>query len=99
MKFIFPKNYRYKAKILGFIDYVTAIIDLVVAIILFFILKVFIKKISTLIYVFIIIYLPLLLFSIFVAGGENIITYTIIIVKFMKRRGVYVFDKSGNKQK
>ena len=43
MKFIFPKNYKYKSKILGFIYYVTAIVDLIIGIILFSILRIFLK--------------------------------------------------------
>ena len=95
MKFIFPKNYKYKSKILGFIDYVTAIVDLIIGIILFSILRIFISSISTKIYIFIILYMPIMLFSIFVVGGENIITYTIQIIKFLKIRGVYFYMKSN----
>ncbi len=93
MKFIFPKNYRYKAKILGFIDYVTAIIDLLIGIVLFFLLKLFVRKIATGIYLFIILYLPWVLFSIFITGGENIITYIIMMIQFIRRRGVYFYNK------
>jgi len=46
MKFIFPQNYRYHGKILGLLDYVTATIDLIVGVILFFVLKVFVAKIT-----------------------------------------------------
>ena len=37
MKFIFPKNYDFRTKLLGFIDYSTAIIDVIVLFILYFI--------------------------------------------------------------
>ena len=93
MKFIFPKNYRYRAKILGIIDYVTAIVDSLIGILLFFIIRIFIKKITTQIYIFVILFLPILLFSVFVSDGENIITYTIQIIKFIKKRGIYFYDK------
>ena len=46
MKFIFPQNYRYHAKILGLLDYVTATIDLIMGIVLFLILKIFVQKIT-----------------------------------------------------
>ena len=36
MKFIIPKNYNYRIKFLGFIDYFTGIIDLIFGIILYF---------------------------------------------------------------
>ena len=93
MKFIFPKNYRYRAKILGIIDYVTAIVDSLIGILLFFIIRIFIKKITTQIYIFVILFVPILLFSVFVSDGENIITYTIQIIKFIKKRGIYFYDK------
>lgn len=93
MKFIFPRNYKYRAKILGFIDYVTAIVDLIIGIILFSILRIFVSSISTRIYIFIILFVPIILFSVFVAGGENIIIYIVQIVKFLKRRGVYFYKK------
>ena len=96
MRFIFPKNYKYRAKIFGFIDYVTAIVDLLIGIILFLILKIFIAKISTRIYIFIILFVPIILFSIFVSDGENIIVYLIRIIKFIKRRGVYFYNKNND---
>jgi hypothetical protein len=45
MKFIFPKNYKYNAKILGFIDYSTAIFDTIIGVILFLIIHLIFKKI------------------------------------------------------
>ena len=99
MKFIFPKNYKYRAKIFGFIDYVTAIVDLIIGIILFFILKIFVMKISTRIYIFTIVFIPIVLFSIFVSDGENIIIYLIRIIKFIKRRGVYFYSKNSSMKK
>ena len=94
MKFIFPKNYKYRAKILGFIDYVTAIVDLLIGIILFLILKIFVKRISIRIYIFIVLFLPIILFSIFFKDGENIVSYFIMIVRFLKRRGIYFYEKN-----
>lgn len=95
MKFIFPKNYRYRAKILGFIDYVTAIVDSLIGILLFFIIRIFVKKITTQIYILIVLFVPIILFSVFVSDGENIITYTIQIIKFVKRRGIYFYGKKN----
>ena len=94
MKFIFPKNYKYQSKILGFIDYITAIVDLVIGITLFLLLKIFIKTISIRIYIFIILFVPIILFSIFASDGENIIIYIYKIIKFIKRRGVYFYMKN-----
>ena len=93
MKFIIPKNYKYNAKIFGFIDYITAIFDLVVGIILFNILHIIFQKLSTQIYIFIILFLPVILFSIFATQGENILEYILTIVRFIKNRGVYLYEK------
>ena len=95
MKFIFPKNYRYNAKILGIIDYVTAIIDLIIGIILFAIIHLIFKKISTQIYIFIILFFPIILFSIFIPRGENFMGYIICIIKFIKNRKVYLYQKEN----
>jgi hypothetical protein len=99
IKFIFPKNYKYNAKILGFIDYVTAIFDLIVGIILWTIIHLIIKKISTQIYIFIILFIPILLFSILETEGENIIIFTISIIKFIKNRKIYFYKKCGSNEK
>ena len=37
MKFIVPQNYNFKSKILGFIDYTTAFVNIIWFIIVFFI--------------------------------------------------------------
>lgn len=93
MRFIFPKNYKYRAKIFGFIDYITAIVDAFIGLVLFWILKIFIKKFSTRLYVFVIVFIPIILFTVFIADGENIISYLVRIIKFIKRRGVYLYGK------
>ena len=93
MKFIFPKNYKLNRKILGFLDYKTAIIDLCIGIFLLLIIRAIITNLSTQIYVFIILFLPILLFSILGTGGENIIDFTIYIIKFFKNRKVYFYEK------
>lgn len=95
LKFIFPQNYKYRAKILGILDYVTATIDLFVGIILFLILKVFVKRISIRIYIFITILVPIVLFSIFATDGESIVSYLMKIIRFTRRRGVYFYEKNN----
>ena len=48
MKFIIPQNYKFKNKILGIIDYPTAIFNIIWNIIIYFILKnnIFFKKVN-----------------------------------------------------
>lgn len=94
LKFIFPKNYKYNRKILGFLDYKTAIIDLSIGIILFLLIRIIFNALSTQIYVFIILFLPILLFSILGTGGESIIEFTIYIIKFFKNQKIYFYEKT-----
>ena len=95
MKFIFPKNYKYNTKVLGFIDYITAIIDLLVGIVIFGLLNLIFNNLSTKIYFFIIIFFPIVLFSILGTNGENILEFLIYIFKFFKNRKIYFYQKKG----
>ena len=94
MKFIFPKNYNYNMKILGFISYTTALIDVIIGIILFGIVNLFFDTISLKIYFFIGLFLPILLFSIFGINKESFIDVTRYIYRFIKNRRVYLYDKT-----
>ena len=93
MKFIFPKNYSFKYKLLGFIDYSTAILDAIIGFILFGLLNIFIHSITTKIYIFIIIYIPIVLFSVFGISRENIVSVIYYMYKFFKNRGIYLYNK------
>lgn len=65
MKFIFPKNYNFKNKLLGIIDYPTAIINVILFIIIYKISAlIFISLINRFI-ILILFYFPFLLISIF----------------------------------
>lgn len=94
MKFIFPKNYSFKYKLLGFIDYSTAIFDTLIGFALYFFLGIFIKTITTRLYIFIILFFPLLLFSIFGLAKENLISVILYMYKFFKNQAVYVYNKN-----
>ena len=69
MHFIFPKNYNFKPKLLGFIDYSTAIIDTVIGFIIFFFTNLLFSSIDIKIYVFVSLFLPVLSFSL---GVKNL---------------------------
>ena len=94
MKFIFPKNYNFKYKLLGFIDYTTAILDFIIAFILFFIIKLFNFNLVKQIYIFIITYIPIFLFSIFGIGRENLLSVIYYLFKFFKNKGIYLYNKN-----
>lgn len=93
MKFIFPKNYSFKYKLLGFIDYSTAILDALIGFFIYFILNIFVHSLTTKIYIFIILFLPILLFSIFGLGKENLISVVYYMYKFFKNQNVYLYSK------
>lgn len=93
MKFIFPKNYNFKYKLLGFIDYWTAILDIIIGAILVIILNFFIHTLSIKIYIFISIYIPILLFSIFGLAQENLVCVIFYMYQFIKKRSVYLYNK------
>lgn len=90
MKFIFPKNYRYRFKFLGFIDYFTGIVDLIIGIFLYLILLM-IKNVEIRIYVFVSLYSPVILFSIFGLGNENIISVVRYMMKYFLKQKVYLY--------
>lgn len=93
MHFVFPKNYSFKSKILGFIDYSTAILDSIVGISLYFLINLFIKKLSTKIYLFIILFLPFFLISILGLNRESFIQVFKYMYKFIKNQNIYLYDK------
>lgn len=95
MKFIFPKNYSFKYKLLGFIDYSTAIIDCLLGFLLYFIIGLFVKTITTRIYIFIVVFFPLVLFSIFGLGRESLISVISYMYSFLTSQKIYLYDKKS----
>ena len=93
MKFIVPQNYNFKSKILGFIDYTTAFVNIIWFIIVFFILSLFEMTLINKISIFIILCFPLFLISLFGFQNENIVFIFIYIFKFIKNRKIYFFYK------
>ncbi len=93
MHFIFPKNYNFKPKLLGFIDYSTAIIDTVIGVIIYFLVNSIFNNINTKIYVFIALFLPALLISILGINKESFISVFKYMIKFIKNQNVYLYKK------
>lgn len=94
MKFIFPQNYNFKNKLFGILDYSTVIINIIWAALLFQIVKITPFVLNVKISIFITFYFPLLLFSIFGFNNENIFYFLSYMLKFVKNRKVYFYDKS-----
>lgn len=93
MHFIFPKNYDFKPKIFGIIDYSTAIIDVSIGIILFLITNFFFKNLTIKIYFFISLYVPILLFSIIGIHKESFLNVFSYMIKFLKNQNIYLYKK------
>lgn len=93
MKFIFPKNYSFKYKLLGFIDYSTAIADCIIGFLLYFVIGLFTSSLTTRIYIFIIVFFPFVLFSILGLGRENLISVVFYMYSFFKTQKIYLYDK------
>ena len=83
MKFIFPQNYKFNTKLLGIMDYQTAIINLIWGGIVFLIVNTIFKSLSSKICLFIIAMFPMLIFSIVGINGDNLISVVIYMSKFI----------------
>lgn len=93
MKFIIPQNYNFKSKLFGFMDYSTAIFNVIWMSLVFLLVNLFNFSISIKISTFIILYFPLFLFSVFGFNNENILYVIFYMFKFIKNRKVYFFNK------
>lgn len=93
MHFIFPKNYNFKPKLLGFIDYSTAIIDTVIGVIIYFLVNTIFNNINIKIYVFIALFLPVLLISILGINKESFISVFKYMIKFIKKQNIYLYKR------
>ena len=93
MKFIFPQNYNFKTKLLGLIDYPTAILNVCIWIIIFLITKLFNFSVIYTIITFIIFCFPILLVSIFGFRQENIIYVFRYVFKYLKNNKLYLYKK------
>lgn len=93
MHFIIPKNYKFKPKLFGLIDYQTAILDTFWAVILYFIVNIIFSTISLKVYFFIVFFLPVLLFSIIGINHESILSVLIYLFKFYKNQKIYLYKK------
>ena len=96
MKFIFPSNYSFKAKLLGIIDYNTAIFNLIWDLFIFCLLNLIFNNLSLKIFLFIIFCFPLLLLSIVGFNNENILYVLSYLIKFFLNSRIYLYKKDIN---
>lgn len=91
MKFIFPKNYNFKNKIFGFIDYTTAIFNIIVFVMLLLLFNMIFKSINIKVLFLIIFYFPIFLFSVIGFNNENILYILYYIIKFLIKPKLYLY--------
>ena len=97
MKFIFPQNYNLNTKLLGVIDYQTAILDVIWGAIVLIILKILFKSLNVKIFLFIILVLPVVLLSAVGVNGENIIYVSKYTLKYILSPKVILYEKNNCK--
>lgn len=93
MKFIIPQNYDFKNKLLGFMDYSTAVFNVIWALFIFIIVNIFPIPINFKIGFFITFCFPILIFSFFGFNNENILYVLSYILKFIMNSKVYFYGK------
>lgn len=91
MKFIFPKNYNYKNKIFGVIDYPTAIFHLFFLIVLIPFSNILFSNFTVKSFFVVVLYLPVFLFSIANLGGESIVYKLFYLIVYLLRPKLYLY--------
>lgn len=91
MNFIFPSNYSFKNKLLGIIDYPTAIFNVIYFLIIFGINYLLFSNINIRIIFIIVFYFPIFLFSIVGFNHENILYSLFYILKFLIKPKIYLY--------
>ena len=97
LKFIFPQNYDLNTKIFGIIDYSAAIVDVAWGAIVFFLIKLLLKRLTYKIFAFIILVFPVVIFSIVGVEGENLLYFLAYIIKYIFKQKLYLYEKKWKK--
>lgn len=96
MNFIIPQNYKFNAKLFGIIEYQTAILIAIWAIIIFFFVNFIFRNLNFKIFTFIILFFPGLIFSIVGVNGENILSVLVYFFKFLIKPKLLFYKKNYN---
>lgn len=89
--YIFPKNYNFKNKIGGVIDYPTAIFNLIFIFLLYKFISIFKLTLTSKLIFISIFYTPIFLVSIFNHNDDNIICIAYYVIKFLVRPKLYLY--------
>ena len=93
MKFIFPKNYDFKNKLLGIFDYSTIFLNFIWCSIIFIFINLFFKSLNLKIFFFILFCFPFLLISISGFNGESFIYVFQYVSSFVSKQKLYLYSK------
>jgi len=91
MIYIIPQNYNFKNKLLGIIDYPTAIFNVVLVVVFYLILKILTISLLSKIVIFIVLYLPFLLLTLFGFYNESFLFVLIYVIKYLLSPKVYLY--------
>lgn len=94
MKFVFPQNFNFNNKILGLIDYSTAIVNIIWDVFIFCICNILIENFNIKMFIIIILSMPVLLFSIVGFNHENILYVFFYLIKYIKSPKIYLYEKA-----
>ncbi len=93
MNFIFPQNYNFNSKFLGFIDYTTIILNIIWGVIIFGFVYFFIPNITLKVCIFIILFFPFTLFSLIGFNHEKISYVIKYLYFYLRRPKLYLYKK------
>ncbi len=91
MTFIIPKNYNFKNKLFGFLDYSTIILNLVWGLFIYSIFSIFMVPFYIKMFLFIVLCFPLFIFSLIGFNHENIIYCLYYIFRYLKNPKIYLY--------
>lgn len=95
MKFIFPQNYNFSSKFLGFVDYKTAVFNVILWVV-YYIVTIFLHMdLLFRIVLFISICFPIFLISFFCFKQESITYVLKYLYIFLKSNKLYLYNKSN----
>ena len=94
MKFIFQQNYNFNSKILCIIEYSSILLDIVWAIFLWIILSLNFVTLNIKIFLFIILFFPVFIFSIVGINGENILYVISYVFKYCLKQKIIIYEKN-----
>ena len=93
MNFIFPQNYNFNSKLLGFIDYTTVILNIVWGLIVFAFVYFLIPNITLKVGIFIVLFLPFALLSIIGFNHEKMLYILVYMYRYFSSPKLYVYKK------